>query len=86
MYDLSSILTNYPKLNGLEQQTFIISQFLRGMNLGVTLAGLESLLRCHSFEEILGRGEAEESSRCRNKMAPTLQFLGGTFCGLLVSP
>lgn len=59
MYDLSSILTNYPKLNGLEQQTFIISQFLRGMNLGVTLADMESLSRGRSFEKILGRGEAE---------------------------
>lgn len=26
MYDLSSILTNYPKLNGLEQQTFTVSE------------------------------------------------------------
>lgn len=61
MYDLSSILTNYPKLNGLEQQTFIISQFPRGINLGVTVAGLESLSRLHSFEKILARREAEVS-------------------------
>lgn len=63
MYDLSSILTNYPKLNGLEQQTFIISQFLREMNLGVTLDDLESLSGGCSFEKILGRGEAEVNGR-----------------------
>jgi hypothetical protein len=32
------LLTNYPELNGLEQQTFITPQFLRRMNLGVALA------------------------------------------------
>lgn len=63
MYDLSSIQTNYPKPNGLEQQTFIISQCPRGINLGVTVAGLESLSRHRSFEKILGRREAEVSGR-----------------------
>lgn len=63
MYDLSGTLTNYPKPNGLEQQTFIISQFPRGINLGVTVAGLGSLSRHHSFEKISGRREAEVSGR-----------------------
>lgn len=72
MYDLSSILTNYPKLNGLEQQIFINSQFLRGMNLGVTLAwrvlqGAASLRRCWGGKGAEVNGWCEQSGRISNQ-------------------
>lgn len=41
-----SPLTNYPELNGLEQQTFIIPQFLRRVSLGVALAWSDSQGGC----------------------------------------